>query len=446
VASGAADAERLAVHPFDGVGTRRLIVAVGALALLVQAASAQWLVPSVETPNASREIAERLATGRSYEAAYGARLWGPRAASRELPRAYLLPTEALYLAGIFRILPPPLHRFAHVPIAALLIIAVAAAAASFGGPRVGAAVAAVAALQPFVVRHGPVWDDTFLAAALVWLVLAVLARHWRPAGRAGETRAQRTLAMLGLALASGLAALTRLEAQVILLSIAIAALLVPSLRRLRREGCAVATGVLIGLGLWGMRNHVAVGSFFVGSTHDGIALWESNGPVARAAIHRGQVMALSLDPAIMQPHWDSTARMSEVAANAYFRRAGMRHILGHPLDVIHTALLKLALSISGVRPELPLGSARNVVALVSNALLIVLAVWGARILLSSMTPDARAAMVTIFGIVVSVGLLMLVAGPIGLRYRITLDGVLWIAAGAAVVRLLDTLSTASGHC
>jgi hypothetical protein len=241
--------------------------------------------------------------------------------------------------------------------------------------------------------------------------------------------------MLGLAIASAGAALARLEAQMILLGIALATVAIPSLRELRRDALVIGVGVALALGAWGARNHSALGSFFVGSTHDGIALWESNGPVTRAALRRGQVMTLSLDTAIMRPHWDSTATMSEVEANAYFRRAGMRHMREHPLDAGRTVLLKLAISITGVRPEQRLDSARNIVALATNALLIALAAWGGRALAASLHPESRRDMFTMLGVVVVVGLAMLVVGPVGLRYRITLDGVLWICAGAAAGHL-----------
>ena len=442
MASGGGGGEQLtAPSRLDRLATRRVLAGIAVLTLVLQTVSARWLVTSVETPNAGREIAEGLAAGGRYEAAYGARLWGPIAAMRERPRAYLLPAEPLYLAAVFRVLPPSLHRYAHVPITTLLVVAVAAFAASFGGARLGAAAGVLGAVQPFVVLHGPVWDDTFLAAAMVWLVLAILSREW---GRGVVQRRsvwQRSFPLLGVAIASATAGLARLEAQLILLGIAIATMASSSLRELRREGMAIAAGIVLALGAWGARNYSAVGTFFVGSTHDGIALWESNGPVARAALRRGQVMTLSLDTAIMRAHWDSTAGMSEVEANAYFRRAGTRYMLEHPLDVGRTALLKLTLSITGMRPELPIGSARNIVALATNALLIALAVWGARALATTLPSEARRAMLTMLGIVVAVGLAMLVVGPIGLRYRMTLDGVLWICGGATLARLTQRYAT-----
>ena len=441
VGRAAAAAERLSIAARLTASRRGSLLFVGAVACVTQIASARWVVPTFETPNAGREIAERIARGGPYEAAYGGRLWGPNAALKPRPRAYLLPAEPLYLAAILRAAAPPFRRYAHVPVTVLLIVSVAGAAMALRGPSFGAAVGVFAALQPFVLIHGPVWDDTFLAAAMVWLVVAILFN--RAAGTERRTHAA-ALRWPILSAAGAVAALARLEAQLILIALAFATAVVPPARAWRRDAVAIAIGVALALGAWAWRNHSAVGSAMLGSTHDGIALWESNGAYTRDALRAGQVMTLSLDAARMRQHWDSTASMTEVEANAYFRRAAIRYALAHPVDVSGTALLKGVLSLTGIRPEMPIRAPRNLIALVTNVVLLVLAMCGAPTLLASCSQTTRARVQLVFGIIVTVGMLMLLIGPIGLRYRITLDGVLWIVAVAGLYRLGSRLGAPSG--
>src|SRR5262249_51058820 len=153
-------------------------------------------------------------------------------------------------------LPGSAARYLHVPVTTLFVTAIAAVGLLIGGVRLGALAGTFASLDPFVLFHGPVWDDTFLSAALVWTVFAlILASARRPGllGPAGTAALKGPPYVLAIALCAAIAAITRLQAQLVLSLVAIAAIVIPSLRPLRRAGLAVLTGVVVALTLWGAR-------------------------------------------------------------------------------------------------------------------------------------------------------------------------------------------------
>jgi hypothetical protein len=66
-----------------------------------------------------------------------------------------LPGYVWYAAAAWRAFPRA-HRYVQVPVVILLTIAVAATAAALGGPMLGLLSGVIAALDPFMVVHGPV--------------------------------------------------------------------------------------------------------------------------------------------------------------------------------------------------------------------------------------------------------------------------------------------------
>lgn len=412
--------------------------AVAALATALQFGSARLLVRDFNTPNASTDVARSLVATGHYSVPMGMRLWGLDAERAAEPlRYYVLPGEPLYLAAAFRFLPTALHPYIHIPVALLLLASVMVVAASIGGARLALVTGLVAALQPFVIFHGPVWDDTFLAAALQWMALAILATSLTsdvvPPRRVWIVRA------LGGASALGIAAVTRGDVQLFVFLLVLLTSIVPRLRPVRPLAICCVAGALLTLAAWGARNHEAVGRFELGSSHDGVTLWESNGPHTADAISRGQVMMLSFDPARMKPLWSSTRTMDEVQANHYFRRRAIGFVVTHPIATVQTWARKSAYTLLAIRPELPLVSTRNLVGIASNMFTLALAAFGLVAVYRSRGHPHRAVPAAALLVIplVATGVASILVGPIGARYRIALDGVLWICAAHGLMRAAD---------
>ena len=507
---------------------RTPLLAVALLCGALQTVSATWLVHDLHAPNASTDIARNLvATGR-YEGGRPERLWSePVPAGKGPLRMFHLPAGVLYQAAALAWLPESRLHLAHVPVTALLVVAVAGCAGLVLGRGVCLLTGVVGSVQPFVVLHGPVWDDTFLGAALDWslvlLLMAALVRNRavarrrpaaaglphdpaevagtlrmppssrhaveRPAsterrsrwpwlfqvagtlrvpsasrhanerptnpGRrsrwswlskdsgtrrvpatgdrprnataaAWRTTAGRAGRLTLVALLAGLSALTRSQSQLVLLALAAAMLALPMLRSLRAEAVAVAVGVAVAVTAWGVRNQAVCGTFFVGTTHDGITLYESNYHSARDAIATGQVERLN--PTRMADCWPLTAPLDELQANAFFKDRAVRTIGERPAAVLVTGLLKTAVTLTGVRPEAPPTGPRNLVALAANAMLFLLAGLGAAMLPWTPPRPHTVLLLTFALLAVGATAALGILGPFGLRYRIGIDGLLWTAA------------------
>ena len=405
--------------------------------MVLQVASATWLVKDFDTPNASTIVARSLVARGHYAVAFGGRLWGPSSPrARDSLRYFVLPGESLYLATSFKVVPERLHPYLHLPVTMLLIAAVTAFAALVGGARLALATGVVASLEPFVVVHGPVWDDTFLAAALQWSALALLAAiscgKWPPRSRS------MAVATVGAAIAIGVAAVVRGDVPLFVALLALVVWRTPALRSLRRPIVYCALASAAALALWGARNHAVVGSFALGSSHDGITLWESNGPYTAAALERGQVMMLSGQPDLMQPLWSDTREMSEPEANRYFARQAVRYVAAHPVDELLLMARKAFYTLTAIRPELPLASLRNLVGIASNVITFGLAAFGFGALWHDRERMRRVGpfLMILLPLLLTGGLAILI-GPIGMRYRVAIDGALWILAGMGVLRIVD---------
>lgn len=396
---------------------------------LLQLLCATYWVPGFESPNTSAITARRLAADGQY-VMFNQRFWGPNAPPDSL-RRYELPGGPLFLAAGFRLLPEPLWRFIYVPVTVSMVVSVACFAGWLGGNSLALLTGLVASLQPFLLRHGAVWDDSFLASGLVWFCLALLARRFT--GAAPPSRMLRS----ALLLAAGWAGVTRAESQAILLLVVLLIFLLPAWRRLRVEASAIGVGLLLALSAWGLRNLAVTGEFALGSSHDGISFWEAVGPHARQSLRLGTVEVLSYDPRLMQQHWERTATMSEGEVSRYFTRLGFSYIASHPLDFLKTALFKLVVSLLGLALDQPLGAPRNVVAIAGAVTLYALAVrgWPRLRTLLALPPGAFAR--PVIAVIALLILVILLLGPTGIRYHLTFDGVLWIAAAAALEPLLD---------
>ena len=87
--------------------------------------------------------------------------------------------------------------------------AVAAVGVWVGGQVVGLLTGALATFDPFVLVHGPVWDDAFLGAALEWTIFAVLVRGLASAGQSRLNSSQTMGVASLIAAAAATAALTK---------------------------------------------------------------------------------------------------------------------------------------------------------------------------------------------------------------------------------------------
>ena len=401
------------------------VVALCALAL--QLISASVRTRSFETPNRATDIARNLAERGEYAAA----MWRttPDATGRVVGaplRAYILPGEPLYLAAGFRWLPASLHRYLHVPVTVLLVLATAAMGFLIGGRAMALATGALAAFDPFVVVHGPVWDDTFLAAALEWSVLAFLLSRFTNA------RAEIGLMPLVLlAIAAGFAAVTRLQSQVLLGLIALAAMALPRLKPIRRTGFAIAAGIVLAVSAWGFRNFLVLGVFLLGTSHDGQTLLHGNHPRAREALFETGLTQTYAEMSVPDG-------LAEIEENRVFRDRGLDYLMSQPVEASITAALKTAVSLTGLDLSRPLLNLRNLATLLPNVSLWLLAGWGVRRWwrLQKAPLDARATFLCLtLSVVTLVTLGMLAIGPVGLRYRISLAPVLYLFAAFGVLAI-----------
>ncbi|MFL5575843.1 MAG: hypothetical protein ACJ79S_07755 [Gemmatimonadaceae bacterium] len=414
-----------------GPAGRRALVAVAALALATQVASATWLVRDFESPNAATDIARHMVRDGEMAGGNWARLKGETRPQDGSMRAFHLPAHPLYLAAGMRALPPALTRYWSVPVTVTLIVAVAYVALLLGGARLALATGAIGALLPFTVLHGPVWDDVFLGSAAAWAMLALVGR--RLVAPDADPAGHRLGALLLVAGAAAVGALTRSEEQAIAGLVVLLLVAVPGYRRARAEGVAIAAGVALALAAWGARNEAVLGRPFIGSTHDGISVWESNGAHTDRAIDLGQVEALSTDPSVIGPVWARTRDLSEIEADAVFRRTGLAYIREHPVAAGRVMLRKLAVSLAGVRPELPLLAPRNLVALLTNLALFAGALVGL-VALRRRSDRVRGAF-PFLAVVAAVTVGLLLVGPIGIRYWITLQAALWVLSGAGLLEV-----------
>jgi len=401
---------------------RKALAVVAGVCLIAQIASAAWIARTFETPNASSQIARHLAATGEFAATDATQPGG--AATLETPRAYQLPGEPLYLAAGFRLLPQAAWRYLHVPVATSFVVAIGLVGCLAGGAMVGLVSGLVAAVHPFVLVHGPVWDDAVLAAAIDWWIVAGVM--------IAVERGVSPLVSVMLFGAAAIAALTRSQSQAVLIAIAVVLLAIPMFRRARLAAGAVLIGVLAGLCAWGVRNDRVLGTFEIGSTHDGKTLFESNCSHTRANVretgHVGGAMA----------ECDGFTRiaaqsLSETQLNRAFSAAAWRHIVSHPMEAIKTSIFKLGLSVTGADVTAAPASARNVMSTGVNAVLVVLGIIGfGRLWRAGARRPAVRALAACAGIGGAVTAAMLLIGPVGFRYGISFAGFLFVGSGASL--------------
>jgi hypothetical protein len=145
----------------------------------------------------------------------------------------------------------------------------------------------------------------------------------------------------------------------------------------------------------------------------------------------------------MAPYWLDTREMTEAEANRYFGRRALQYIVESPSEFSRLAARKAFYTFTSIRPEQQLASPRNLVGLGANVLLFVVGTFGLTGWLRDRQQRSRSKPYAMLLIPLVLTTLLVVAiGPIGMRYRIALDGILWICAGMGVLRLADGWSIA----
>ena len=390
------------------------MTAVGVACVVAQVTYVAVIGPRTESPNAATRIAVHWMETGEY-------------AAPGFPtpyRALVLPGEPAYVAAGLILLPSRLRPFLHLPIVLLFVLAISSVGWIAGGARFALVAGGLAALDPFVVAHGLVWDDAFLAAAMDWTILAAITSS---AVGAGVTPARAISAAALVALVAGVAAVTRMQSQIFLVALGLTLMTLRRFRAIRRYGLTMIVGVMIALGVWGARNQRVLGTFFIGSTHDGQTLWHSNHPQARASIvETGVAQSYAPMPA--------TSSQGELAADRFYRQLALQEMAAKPVDALRTAAFKIGVSALGIDFRVSIGSLRNLVAIVFNVLLLSAAIagaWGSRRMLSTSSGHIMIA----GGVIASlVTLAMLAIGPVGLRYRISVAGFLYLWSAAAIQR------------
>jgi membrane glycosyltransferase len=147
---------------------------------------------------------------------------------------------------------------------------------------------------------------------------------------------------------------------------------------------------------------------------------------------------LSGQPDLMRAFWSDTRDMGEAEANRYFARQAMRYVAAHPADELLLMARKAFYTLTAIRPELPLTSSRNIVGIASNVITFVLATLGIAALWQDRERASQAGpFLLILLPLVLTSVLAILIGPIGMRYRIAIDGVVWMFAGLGVLRIVD---------
>jgi hypothetical protein len=413
----------------------KVAIRVGLLALALQTISAAQQPGRLDSPNASSTIAVRLAQTGEFAGGSWTRLRGERGVLPDEPmRAFHLPGHPLFLAGALRVLPAPAMTYLHVPVTAALIAVIALLATLIGGARCGVIAGLIACLHPFMLAHGPVHDDIFLGTALdLWLLASCalwLERPPRGAARVGW------LALIGLCAAWS--CLVRSQSQALIVVLSTLPWLIAAFRPLRAALLVALACAVLAVGAWGARNQSALGSFFIGSTHDGITLWESNYPHAWEAVRKGQVEALN--EKYMQSDFAANATASELEANRYFAGRAKEHILAHPVDTVVLGVQKVLVTLLGLAPQLPWLHRSNVFRALGSLLPLLIALYALRFVKPRELSAAQRFIAIAATIVVLGTLAMGIIGPIGVRYRFPAEWLTWIGVAFAIDRALTRWS------
>lgn len=403
------------------------------IALFIQIISATFFVANSSSPNPSAGIAKNIVEKKSYEIFYANRLMQSLRDSRTW-FYFHLPGEPLFLSLCFRFFPSRALPYVHIPIVLTLILSIATVGFLSGGRNVGFVSGLLASLHPFIVLHGPVLDDTFLAAALIWVVLTILL-FWFQAKRKNRivSKFNSVLLYVVLFFVAGYASITRAESRLIFFGWAALSFIVPVMKEIRKPMIVVLLGMALSMGLWSTRNFLQVGEFTSSFSSFGITFWESNNAMTLESLKHGQVEQGPYDLPSLTEFPAGTSHLTEEQVSSYFFKKTLSRLFHRPISSLKIGLIKCIITGLGIRPELPIAHLRNQVAIWTNLIVFILAIYGWRLSKRIMDRATHGFLSAIFSLLFVVTLMILMLGPIGLRYRIFFEGVLAIFAAFAVV-------------
>ena len=188
---------------------------------------------------------------------------------------------------------------------------------------------------------------------------------------------------------------------------------------------------------WGVRNALVFGTLVLGTSHDGVTLWQSNHSRAiESILETGTTQTLA--PPIRDPGGD------ELDISGTLRRDALAYLQTNPGEAIVTGAMKIGVSVVGV----DFGSTRpwrNVIAASSSVLLCVAAVVGWRRWRWDQSDGSSHALKWCAVIVSAVTLVMLAMGPVGIRYRIVATGFAYLFAGIGLSEMLTERRSTPGR-
>ncbi|MGH9658726.1 MAG: hypothetical protein ACRD96_09290, partial [Bryobacteraceae bacterium] len=188
---------------------------------------------------------------------------------------------------------------------------------------------------------------------------------------------------------------------------------------------------------WGTRNALVLGSFEIGSTHDGEVLLRSNCGYTRQGIRElGMVGAFTTK--CLTAHEQHVLDLPELDFNRELRNKAFAYIASNPADVAETAAFKLLVSLSGFDFASPSTSRRNIVAVSSSLITLALGLYGLTLVSRRIEPSMAQHLVVVMWLITGVLTLALLAiGPTGIRYRLGFSGFLYLGVALAVMHRLS---------
>jgi hypothetical protein len=290
---------------------RRIVLALCALVFLAGTAIA--LARGDSLPYVDEHDYYAIAT--SVAGGHGFNLEGRPTAWRPPAYPLLLAVPTALGAGI------PQLRILNAGLLALAIYFTHALVRTAAPPPAGLVAAILAAGYPVLLyASGTLFPQT-LGALLLVVVVLLLARH------------PGTWGLLGTGLLFGMLILT---IPTFIFQLGLIAGWLLWARREPPQRVALMVAPALGLvGLWALRNYLALGSFVFVTTNAGLPLLVGNYPGALP----------DADPAIyladLAPQLSRAETMSEVQADHYFRDQALAYITGQPADALRLYALKV---------------------------------------------------------------------------------------------------------
>ncbi len=269
---------------------------------------------AVSDPRTFHRLGQVLAAGRGYIRPNEYLDQGLVIPTAEFPPVYPFLLAALDLVGIDG---PTQQRLAGALLGGVTIVVIALLAEAVGGRTVGVTAAMIAAVYPQLV----VFDGSLLSEGPYVLLVATTLLGVVRARSADADDRLRWWVLASAAL--GLAALTRSEALLLVPLLVVPATRTPGDRRAwARTALVASAGTMLLLGVWTVRNAVALDHFLPLTNNSGTMLAGAN---CDAVYHGVQIGGWRFDCVEGVDY----AVVSETDANADRRAAGIDYVQAH---------------------------------------------------------------------------------------------------------------------